>query len=116
MDRPGLIDPDNPDNNIHVLLLEFIRVHSISITCGMEDADTGSNNTDHGSDRVERNRELFLEFRDDFCNRDRFDSDKEPEHFTPDSGPVPGEIRPEASLNDSFDLCWRSHAIKLISD
>jgi len=104
MDLPGLTNPDNPEDNIHVLLLELVRVHSLRIARRVEDADTGCDNADHGSNRVERNRKLFLEFRHDFCNRDRFESDKEPEHFAPYTRPIPLEIGVETPLNDTFDL------------
>lgn len=107
--------PDHPHHNVDILFLERVTVHSIGTPYCTKDADAGSNDANHRCDCMERDRKPFLEFGDNLRDRHRFYLQKEPEHFTPDTGLIPREIGSEAVLNDSLDLLWRSHTFTLAS-
>ena len=105
--------PDDPGHNVDILFLELVTVDTIGIPRCAEDADAGSNDTDHRGNRMEGNREPFLELGDDLCDRDRLGFYKEDEDFAPDSGPVPRQVGAQPALDHSLDLGWRSHTFTL---
>lgn len=85
----GSADPYNPHHHVDILFLEFVRARTVFSPCDAQDANTRCDDPYHRGDRVEGHRKLLLQLDDQFCDLHRFDSDKEPEKFTPDAGPVP---------------------------
>ncbi len=108
---PGSIDPDISHHEVEILFLEFVRARAVFIPCDAQDADARSDDPYHRCDCVESDRKLLLQLCDQFRDRHRFDSDKEPEKFAPDAGSVTGEIGTQARFDDSPDLLWRSHTL-----
>ena len=89
MDRVDLCSPYNSDHDVDILFLEFVAVDAIGIPGCPEDADAGSNDSNHRRDRMERDLEPFLQFGHQFCNSYGWGLYKEHEDFAPDAGFVP---------------------------
>lgn len=100
----GNLRPDNPDHNIDVLLFDLVRVCSIVSPRSAQDADTGSDDTNHGRNRMKRYRKMLLQFGNQFSNRKGFRPDKMTKDFPPDSRLILREVGPETALNNVPDL------------